>query len=470
MTKHTLAAIVEPEPQRLTIEDVARIRHLTSQSFLLTNTQTTPSVSPTLSAQENNHRTELTTPRCPRNISAPPHLQQSACVGSPPENEPDSPTTRLRPARFTPIHYSTGSTTPSTASLVTNTKPYPTPRPLTPNMSSDNPRPIPLFHGDYREKEEPSLWFAQFQLSLPDSYLDAQCIQRLKMQLAPGTPRRIHRKEHVMAQVLKEEDIGVWLPGEPTGNYGHVTWATKVMRIPMGMSDSAGLLVEYAVEGIPNVLKDHLTCSYSSWQEFLQDVESVPAIKLKRAKEDLNMNRTCDADITQLKAQSSSTFNTLPFQFSQMTMDNSRQVQPSYRASRAYANANPFLSTTPNANLAAMPAQAIPVASVNRPTRGAGSNIMGWRGNMLTRPTLTRAQIMEKLNTLPQHQATEVGRQQYEADVEAWHHMHGTEGTPSLERWTGAAGYVPPNSDLVEWMISDCDNCLSGTFVLTKLS
>lgn len=136
-----------------------------------------------------------------------------------------------------------------------------------------------------------------------------------------------------MAQVLKEEDIGVWLPGEPTGNYGHVTWATKVMRIPMGMSDSAGLLVEYAVEGIPNVLKDHLTCSYSSWQEFLQDVESVPAIKLKRAKEDLNMNRTRDTDIAQLKAQSSSTFNTLPFQFSQMTMDNSRQVQPSYRAS-----------------------------------------------------------------------------------------------------------------------------------------
>ncbi|KAG1795829.1 hypothetical protein EV424DRAFT_1353400 [Suillus variegatus] len=335
-------------------------------------------------------------------------------------------------------------------------------------MSSDNPRPVPLFHGDYRDKEEPSLWFAQFQLSLPDNYLDAQRVRRLKMQMAPGSmadqwfddvaiscssfsqfqaefisrwpppkpPKysRAQQKERVMAQVLKEEDIGVWLPGEPTGNYGHVTWATKVMRIAMGMGDSAGLLVEYAVEGIPNVLKDHLTCSYSSWQEFLQDVESVPAVKLKRAKEDLNMNRTRDADIAQLKAQSSSAFNTLPFQFSQMTMDNSRPTQPSYRASRTYANANNFLSATPSANLMAMPTQATPVATVNRFARGAGPNAMGWRNNPFVRPTLTRAQIMEKLNTLPQRQATEAGRRQYEADVDAWHRMHGTEGTPSLER------------------------------------
>jgi hypothetical protein len=166
-------------------------------------------------------------------------------------------------------------------------------------MGTDNPRSVPLFHGDYREKEEPSLWFAQFQLALPDSYTETQRVQRFKMQLAPGSmadqwffdialtchsfsqlqaelmarwppPKppqysRAQQKEHILAQVLKEEDIGVWLAGEPTGNYGHVIWANKVMCIAMGMGDSAGSLVEYALEGIPNVLKDHMTCSYISW-------------------------------------------------------------------------------------------------------------------------------------------------------------------------------------------------------------
>ncbi|KAG2120449.1 uncharacterized protein F5147DRAFT_646953 [Suillus discolor] len=231
-------------------------------------------------------------------------------------------------------------------------------------MSGDNPCPIPLFHGDYREKEEPSLWFAQFRLSLPDSYSDVQCIQRLKMQLAPGSmadqwfddisvacslfnqlqgefmlrwppPKppqysRAQQKECVMAQVLKEEDIGVWLPGEPMSNYGQVTWGNKVMRITMGMGDSTGLLVEYALEGIPNVLKDHMTCSYASWQEFLQNVESVPAVKLKRAKEDLNMNRTRNTDIAQLKAQNLLALNTLPFQFTQLSMDSGCSPQPYY--------------------------------------------------------------------------------------------------------------------------------------------
>ncbi|KAG2048148.1 hypothetical protein BDR06DRAFT_1013269 [Suillus hirtellus] len=189
-----------------------------------------------------------------------------------------------------------------------------------------------------------------------------------------------------MAQVLKEEDIGVWLAGEPTGNYGHVIWANKVMRIAMGMGDSTGSLVEYALEGIPN-----------------------------------------------LKAQSSPAFNTLPFQFSQLAMDNSRTAQPSYRASRAYANANTFMPPLPTANSLTTP---ITLASVapNRPTRGIGSNAMGWRGNPFTCASLTRAQIMEKLNVLLQCQATDAGRRQYEADVDAWHRTYGTEGVPSLER------------------------------------
>jgi hypothetical protein len=87
---------------------------------------------------------------------------------------PDSPTTRLHPAQFMSIHHNSSSTTPSTTSSFINTRPYTMPRPSTPIMSNDNLHSIPLFHGDYREKEEPSLSFAQFQLSLPDSYTDVQ--------------------------------------------------------------------------------------------------------------------------------------------------------------------------------------------------------------------------------------------------------------------------------------------------------
>jgi hypothetical protein len=47
------------------------------------------------------------------------------------------------------------------------------------------------------------------------------------------------QKEHMLVQVLKEEDIGVWVPGEPTGNHGHVNWATKVMHLTLGMGDNA---------------------------------------------------------------------------------------------------------------------------------------------------------------------------------------------------------------------------------------
>jgi hypothetical protein len=134
-------------------------------------------------------------------------------------------------------------------------------------------------------------------------------------------------------------------------------------------------------------------------------VESVPAIKLKRAKEDLNMNQTRDADIVQLKAQSSSAFNTLPFQLSQLTMDNNRIAQPSYRASQAYTNTNTFLPQVPTTNSMTMPIQLAAVPPTSRPARGIGSNLMGWRGNPFSRASLTRAQVLEKVNVMPQMQA-----------------------------------------------------------------
>jgi len=160
-----------------------------------------------------------------------------------------------------------------------------------------------------------------------------------------------------MAQVLKEEDIGVWMADGATGNYGHVVWAHKVMRLALGMGDIAGFLIEPALENIPNMLKDHLLCSYSTWQVFVDDVESVPAIKLKRAREELDKERLRDADIARLKAQSASP-SALSLQLSQLSLDTTR---PTYRNTLR----NPIPSV-PSFNYMPAPSQH------SLPPRGAG--------------------------------------------------------------------------------------------------
>ena len=330
--------------------------------------------------------------------------------------------------------------------------PIPTPASISPMSSRDTPRPVPLFHGDYRENEEPATWFAQFQLSLPDGYTDAKRLQQFEMQLAPGhivhqwfisltssdtssfaalrlafyqrwpPPRppaysRAQQKERVMAQVLKEEDIGVWTADGATGNYGHVVWAHKVMRLALGMGDIAGFLIEPALENIPNMLKDHLSCSYSTWQEFVDDVESVPAIKLKRAREELDKERLRDADIARLKAQSTSS-SALSLQLSQLSLDAARPV---YRS--ALRNPIPSIPSIPSFNYMPTPS--------NRPLPPCGAGLRG--STFMNRPALSRTQILEKLGVVPHHPNTEMGRRQYEMDIELWHRTHGAEGIPSLD-------------------------------------
>jgi hypothetical protein len=51
---------------------------------------------------------------------------------------------------------------------------------------ADTIKSVPLFYSDYGENENPSAWFAQFELSLPISWMDTQRIQQFAMQLTPG--------------------------------------------------------------------------------------------------------------------------------------------------------------------------------------------------------------------------------------------------------------------------------------------
>ncbi|KAG2034213.1 hypothetical protein BDR03DRAFT_984557 [Suillus americanus] len=314
-------------------------------------------------------------------------------------------------------------------------------------MSSKNPCTVPLFCGDYTNKEEPTEWFAQFELSLPVSWDEAQRIERFEMQLAPGNiaeewfqglspsklalfssikaafwkrwppprqPRymRAQQKEQVMAEQLEESIIGLWTEGD----YGHVTWANKVLHLALGMGDTTRHLIEYVVEGIPNLLKDHLRCEYEDWDEFVDDVQGVPSVKLKRGHEELDKEHARDADIARFKAHNTQWLSTPTYRVA-ARMPIPSNVTPTNTLGTTYPPSYSTLAV-PNMNNPAMPAQ-------------GGFNA---RGVPFMRTQLTRAQILENLAAMPQRVNTEAGIRQYEADVELWHRMHGAEGFPTLEK------------------------------------
>jgi len=93
-----------------------------------------------------------------------------------------------------------------------------------------------------------------------------------------------------MVQVLKEEEVGEWTQVGWIGNYAHVIWAINISKLALGMGDVNGTLIEYTLEGILNILKDHLECAYTTWEEFIEDIQRVPNVKLKHSIEDLEKN------------------------------------------------------------------------------------------------------------------------------------------------------------------------------------
>ena len=84
------------------------------------------------------------------------------------------------------------------------------------------------------------------------------------------------------------------------------------------MGDCKGFLIEYVLEGIPNILKDHLTCQYDTWDEFRDDIRSVPMKKIKCGKETIAKEKARDAEISSLKSQVASTTTLLQAQMAQL--------------------------------------------------------------------------------------------------------------------------------------------------------
>ncbi|KAI6011807.1 hypothetical protein PISMIDRAFT_29855 [Pisolithus microcarpus 441] len=169
---------------------------------------------------------------------------------------------------------------------------------------------VPLFRGDYSNNEEPADWFAAFQLSLPSTWSDAMKVDRFAMQLVVGSyadkwfmdlmlrekadlsmlkaaflkrwppvkrPKwtKMQQRERIRALRLEEDEIGKWVQTEGGGDYGHVVWATKVMRMALSMGDVDGKLIEYAIEEAPSSLRNELEDEYEDWEEFVEAVRKI---------------------------------------------------------------------------------------------------------------------------------------------------------------------------------------------------
>ena len=80
--------------------------------------------------------------------------------------------------------------------------------------------------------------------------------------------------ERIREQVLSEENIGKWITplDKWKADYGQNIWANKVVKAAITMGDTAEFLIDCVVDGILNLLKDHLACRYDTWEEFKKDI------------------------------------------------------------------------------------------------------------------------------------------------------------------------------------------------------
>ncbi|KAI6046569.1 hypothetical protein EDC04DRAFT_2994991 [Pisolithus marmoratus] len=359
----------------------------------------------------------------------------------------------LRPAVFPPLFREEDELeqkTEQAVPLAGRSQPATLPRPTTP--STTNPamsyqiininepaKAVPLFRGDYANKEEPSDWFTEFQLSLPTTWTEAMKVDRFGLQLAAGSYAdewftdlpssdkadmaslkaaflkrwpankrlkwtKAQQRERIRALTLDEEDVGKWIETEGGGDYGHVIWATKVMRLALSMGDTEGKLIEYAVEEAPTALRNELEEEYENWNEFVEAVRKVKVKKLLRSKETKKGEQELRNEIADLRQR-----------ISQITVRHTAQVYPARTTVRTEGEG------------------AIP-GHWGQLLRTGPAPLPINRNAVVPRIPLTRAQILEKAGTAPHRANTEAGRQLYEADIVAWHRAFGDVTTPALER------------------------------------
>ncbi|KAF8137702.1 hypothetical protein EV363DRAFT_1446483 [Boletus edulis] len=314
---------------------------------------------------------------------------------------------------------------------------------------SENPPTTEMFYGD---EDDPTMWFAKFKRMLPHSWTDTEKVAHFTNHIMPSSyasdwldalsfrdkvsletiqtafdirwppperPQftRAEQMERIRELVLKEGDIGKWItPSDKRkADYGQNIWANEVKKAAISMGDVQGLLLECALDSIPNILKDHLTCRYSKWEEFQKDIRSVPAHKIKRGKERVDQERARDAEIAQLRAQTSATAATLQSTITQLSQLHLPPSTPYHARPQTNPRNLPPITTHHN------------FATQNQPYTAPVQGTWPPR-----RPPPTREQVLERVMAIPQRPNSGEGKQQYKADIDAWHTAHGADAMVSL--------------------------------------
>ena len=171
---------------------------------------------------------------------------------------------------------------------------------------TENPPTTDMFFGN---EDNPTMWFTEFQRMLPLSWMENEKVSHFANHIDPNSyasdwldtltcndmaslatirmafnnrwpplerPKlsRAEQMEQIREQVLSKENIGKWItpPDKWKADYGQNIWANEVAKVVITMGDMAGFLIKCAVDRIPNLLKDHLSCQYETWKEFKKDI------------------------------------------------------------------------------------------------------------------------------------------------------------------------------------------------------
>lgn len=250
-----------------------------------------------------------------------------------------------------------------------------------------------LLRGDYVGGEEPNEWMRQLDLNLPTTWTEPQKVEHYRRQCAPGSlaeawfatltlaqtatwsglevaflirwppalPLQLtagQKKERLKAVVLKEAEIGTMLDDEKGQEWGHVRWARQVQRLAQSFGDNNCQFLDVVLDGVPDLLRDHLSDTYPDWAAFLAEVNGVSINLLARARVRAAEERTMRKDIAQLKAR----------------LQPQQQVPPT----RTYHTNPPAYRPYPRqvSNVTTIPATQAPAVSMQQPASQTPSNFV----------------------------------------------------------------------------------------------
>ncbi|KAF8836279.1 hypothetical protein BDN67DRAFT_984040 [Paxillus ammoniavirescens] len=180
------------------------------------------------------------------------------------------------------------------------------------------------------------------------------------------------------------------------------------MHLAQSMGDIHGILIEHAIEGAPRLLQDQLTEGYSSWEDFIEGVRAIRKEMLDIEQQRLEENKARNNTVANLQQQ-------------MIQMSLQTQCQPPLATNLG--------APTQQYGIPAPP----PGQNTQMGLRLPNTTTTMGRGTLFPQTPLSRAQILERVNTIPQRPNTDIGKRAYKADINLWHQTHGN-APPSLER------------------------------------